>query len=110
MNYKMMGRFLGQILFIEAVLMIPALCISLYCGDDLAVRAFVMSIAISAAVAGMLYLGLAVIFLGQMAAAALLRFRHAAKGHIPHRLLQHITPNQPPGQFQQFIQFRNICP
>lgn len=57
MNYKMMGRFLGQILFIEAVLMIPALCISLYCGDDLAVRAFVMSIAISAAVAGMLYLG-----------------------------------------------------
>ena len=29
MNYKMMGRFLAQILGIEGIFMIPALCISL---------------------------------------------------------------------------------
>ena len=56
MNYKMMGRFLAQILFIEAVLMIPALCISLYCADALPVRAFLISIAISAGIAVVLYL------------------------------------------------------
>ena len=56
MNYKMMGRFLSQILFIEAVLMIPALCISLYCAEAMAVRGFLWSIAIAAAIAGVLYL------------------------------------------------------
>ena len=40
MNYKMMGRFLAQILAIEGVLMLPALCISLYCGDGGAVQGF----------------------------------------------------------------------
>lgn len=40
MNYKMMGRFLAQILSIEGIFMIPALCISLYCGDSMAVRGF----------------------------------------------------------------------
>ena len=34
MNYKMMGRFLAQILFIEGVFMIPPLSISLYCGAE----------------------------------------------------------------------------
>ena len=38
MNYKMMGRFIAQILLIEWVFMIPALGISLYCGDSMAVR------------------------------------------------------------------------
>jgi len=56
MNYKMMGRFLSQILFIEAVLMIPALCISLYCAEPMAVRGFLWSITIAAAIAGILYL------------------------------------------------------
>jgi len=56
MNYKMMGRFLAQILFIEAILMLPALCISLYCGDAMAVRGFLVSIAAAAIVAGPLYL------------------------------------------------------
>ena len=56
MNYKMMGRFLAQILFIEAVLMIPALCISLYCADALPVRAFLISIAVSAGIAVVLHL------------------------------------------------------
>ena len=40
MNYKMMGRFLAQILFIEAAFMLPALGISLYCGDGPAIRGF----------------------------------------------------------------------
>ena len=45
MNYKMMGRFLAQILFLEGVLMIPALGISLYCGDTPAVKGFLIAIA-----------------------------------------------------------------
>lgn len=56
MNYKMMGRFLAQILGIEAALMVPALCISLFCADSLAVSGFVWSIVIAAAIAGILYL------------------------------------------------------
>lgn len=47
MNYKMMGRFLAQILFIEAVFMLPALAISFYCGDAPAVKGFVLSIVIA---------------------------------------------------------------
>ena len=46
MNYKMMGRFLAQILFIEGIFMIPALCISLYCGDPMAVKGFVYTLLI----------------------------------------------------------------
>ena len=56
MNYKMMGRFLAQILFIEAFLMIPALCISLYGGNAMAVRGFVISIVLAALIAGVLHL------------------------------------------------------
>ena len=56
MNYKMMGRFLAQILFIEAVFMIPALCISLYCGDTMAVRGFLYAILIGGSISGGLYL------------------------------------------------------
>ena len=40
MNYKMIGRFTAQILAIEAGFMIPALLISLYMGEWLAVRGF----------------------------------------------------------------------
>ena len=45
MNYKMMGRFLAQILAIEGVFMFPALGISLYCGDAMAVRGFLYALA-----------------------------------------------------------------
>ena len=55
MNYKMMGRFLAQILLIEGVLMVPALGISLYCGDAMAVRGFLVAIAVALAAAGVLY-------------------------------------------------------
>lgn len=40
MNYKMMGRFLAQILSIEGIFMIPGLGISLYCGNAMATRGF----------------------------------------------------------------------
>ena len=56
MNYKMMGRFLSQILMIEALFMIPALCISLYCGDTMAVKGFLAAIAAAAGTAVVMYL------------------------------------------------------
>lgn len=40
MNYKMIGRFLAQILSIEGLFLIPALLISLFCGETAAVHAF----------------------------------------------------------------------
>ena len=55
MNYKMMGRFLGQILALEGVLMVPALGISLCGGDSPAVKGFLISIAIALAAAAVLF-------------------------------------------------------
>ena len=55
MNYKMMGRFLAQILFLEAFFMLPALCISLSGGNVPAIRGFLISIALALAVALILY-------------------------------------------------------
>ncbi len=55
MNYKMMGRFLAQILLIEAFFMLPALGISLYCGDCLAVKGFLVTLAVAIAAAVILY-------------------------------------------------------
>ena len=56
MNYKMVGRFLAQILSIEAVFMVPALAISLFCRETAAMWGFVYAIAITLALAGGLYL------------------------------------------------------
>ena len=56
MNYKMMGRFIAQILFIEGIFMIPALGISLYCGDGMAVKGFAITLLIIAAIAAVLSL------------------------------------------------------
>ena len=56
MNYKMMGRFLAQVLIIEAVLMVPALVISLFSYKTMALKGFVYSIATAAAISGVLYL------------------------------------------------------
>lgn len=39
-----MGRFLSQILSIEGIFMIPALCISLYCGETAAFRGFLATL------------------------------------------------------------------
>ena len=46
MNYKMMGRFIAQILFVEGFFMIPALLISLFCGDTMAIWGFACTIAL----------------------------------------------------------------
>ena len=46
MNFKMMGRFLSQILSIEGLFLIPALIISLCCGEAMAVRGFLWTIAV----------------------------------------------------------------
>ena len=43
MNYKMMGRFIGHILLVEAVFMVPALLISLFKQEDRACVGFVVS-------------------------------------------------------------------
>ena len=56
MNYKMMGRFIGQILSVEGIFMIPALLISLFCGDAMAVRGFTVTMAIIATIALVLWL------------------------------------------------------
>ncbi len=56
MNYKMMGRFLAQILSIEGIFMIPALGISLYCGDSMAIRGFLSTIVLIAVLAAAMYL------------------------------------------------------
>ena len=56
MNYKMMGRFVAQILTIGAVFMVPALAISLFYGERQAVFAFLATLGIFAAVIGLLRL------------------------------------------------------
>ena len=56
MNYKMMGRFIAQILFIEGFFMLPALFISLYCGDEPAAKGFLVTLGIALAVAAVLWI------------------------------------------------------
>ena len=55
MNYKMVGRFLSQIIAIEGVFMIPALLIGLFADNTATVLAFVYTLLIIAAVAAILY-------------------------------------------------------
>ena len=55
MNYKMMGRFVAQILGIECVFMIPALVISIFCEERAAIKGFALSILIIALLGGVLY-------------------------------------------------------
>ena len=56
MNYKMMGRFLSQTLLVETLFMIPALLISVFCGEIAAWQAFLLAMAIMLAVTGILHL------------------------------------------------------
>ena len=56
MNYKMMGRFVAQMLFIETIFMIPALIISACYGEMLSVQGFLLTIACMLAVEGILWL------------------------------------------------------
>ena len=56
MNYKMMGRFIAQILSIEGFFMIPALLISLFCGETAAVSGFLWTLGLLIAVTAVLFL------------------------------------------------------
>ena len=56
MNYKMMGRFIGKILIVEAVFLVPAMLISLWEREFTAVAAFMWSLAAIMAVSGLLLL------------------------------------------------------
>ncbi len=56
MNYKMMGRFLSMILAIEGALMVPAFLISIGYGEASSSRAFLITIGIILATAGILAL------------------------------------------------------
>ena len=55
MNYKMMGRFMAQILFIEGVFLLPALGISLYRNESMAIRGFVVTLALIVLLAAVLW-------------------------------------------------------
>lgn len=55
MNYKMIGKFISQLLFVEAIFMLPALLISAYDGDYKVTAAFITSMIIIASVAGLLF-------------------------------------------------------
>ena len=46
MNYKMMGRFIAQTLLIEAAFMVPALLISLGCGEMSGATGFLLTFAV----------------------------------------------------------------
>ena len=56
MNYKMMGRFIGQTIAIEAALLLPALGISLYQGEQNALRGFLYTLLIMVALSAVLLL------------------------------------------------------
>ena len=56
MNYKMMGRFIGQILMVEAVFMVPAMIISLCYGEYPAMWSFLVTVAVCCAVSLVLHL------------------------------------------------------
>ena len=52
MNYKMMGRFIAQIVSMEALFLLPALLISVYYGETAAACGFLWTLGIMLAVAG----------------------------------------------------------
>ena len=54
MNYRMMGRFIAQILFLEGLFMLPAMFISLACGESSAAKAFALTILFLLVISGLL--------------------------------------------------------
>ena len=56
MNFKMIGRFLAQIIAVEAVFLIPAMAVSLGYGEMNAAQAFLVTFGIMGAIAGLLWL------------------------------------------------------
>ena len=56
MNYKMMGRFIAQILSIEGIFMIPALLISLFGGETGAANGFLYTLSLIVVIVAVLFL------------------------------------------------------
>ncbi len=56
MNYKMMGRFVGQIVALETVFMIPALIIAAAGGETAAMKGFLITMAVTLVLGGILFL------------------------------------------------------
>ncbi len=56
MNYRMMGKFISRILFVEVVFMMPAVFIAVYHGEENTVWGFLTGIVITLATALLLYL------------------------------------------------------
>ena len=56
MNFKMMGRFIARIILLEAIFLIPAMCISLGYGEFVSARAFAQTMVIALILGGALYL------------------------------------------------------
>ena len=56
MNYKMMGRFTAQILLMEGIFLIPAMFISLVCGENAAVCGFLVTLGVIALLGIPMYL------------------------------------------------------
>ena len=56
MNYKMTGKFISQIIAIEAVFMLPALLISAFLRETASMLGFIHTIAITLALSGLLHL------------------------------------------------------
>ena len=56
MNYKMMGRFIGQILFIEGLFMLPAMIMGFCWGEAEAAMAFLNTLILIASLTGILFL------------------------------------------------------
>ena len=56
MNYKLIGRFLSQIVVLEGLFLLPALCIGLYLGETAAVRGILLTLLVMAITAGLLAL------------------------------------------------------
>ena len=54
MNYKMIGKFIGKILLVEAVFMLPAVAISLYYREMVAARALFISALVTALIGGVM--------------------------------------------------------
>lgn len=54
MNYRMIGKFIGKILLVEAVFLLPALLISFFFQETEAARAFFIAMIITVAIAGIM--------------------------------------------------------
>ncbi len=54
MNYRMIGKFIGKILMVEAIFMVPAYAISLYCHEAASMHALLITAAITMLAGGLL--------------------------------------------------------